>query len=654
MWEQSGMDLECLLSDFTTFTTAPEHFLSANAELVKSFTKLTKTLYDNTKDLEPNSLSRLIIENFDDEQIWQEIELQNEPVILDMVANVAKVFAAKDNLTLLTTSDSEEDELRDSEGEEHSDVVKAEYDGSQDLFPELNEKHFKMESSEESDSDFDDSDFEITEPKVKTKHKPQGSNIKRTEPSVVDDYFFNLADMENFLVMEDAKEERKRKKEEQHDDESEDDDEIDMFDDIPSTDEEDDADEGEKHSRDLKYQDFFDEPGDVKSTSEKKKKVKFDVAIQENMHEVDEEDFSDVKDSDSGNEIEEKNQPESSDGEDIRDIRGGHEFKPRSTYEKRQVKLKENINKLENANVGDKPWQLTGEISSTKRPDNSLLEEHLEFDHTTRPAPIITEETTLTLEQLIKQRIKDEAWDDVERKVKPKEEAFEYRKRITLDQEKSKQSLGEIYEQEYLKQNQQTAEEENKEHADINKMMNCLFLKLDALSNFQYTPKPAIPEIKIVSNIPSISMEEVAPITVSEADLLAPEEIQEKTKVGEIKGDTEKTCTDKKRERRQKKAAQHIRQEERKQRNKMVDKKNPGIGNKYSKKAALQKLEKQSKADGKTTIIKDDGNIDKNAYSSSKSFFTKLQDEVSSEIKVIKAKKKKKEKLAVTSSKLKL
>lgn len=47
-----------------------------------------------------------------------------------------------------------------------------------------------------------------------------------------------------------------------------------------------------------------------------------------------------------------------------------------------------------------------------------------------------------------------QAWDDVVCKEKPKEDAFEYKKRLTLDHEKSKLSLAEIYEQEYIKLNQ--------------------------------------------------------------------------------------------------------------------------------------------------------------------------------------------------------
>ena len=47
-----------------------------------------------------------------------------------------------------------------------------------------------------------------------------------------------------------------------------------------------------------------------------------------------------------------------------------------------------------------------------------------------------------------------QAFDDVVRKVKPKDNLVEYKKRLVLDQEKSKESLAAIYEQEFIKQTQ--------------------------------------------------------------------------------------------------------------------------------------------------------------------------------------------------------
>ncbi len=62
-----------------------------------------------------------------------------------------------------------------------------------------------------------------------------------------------------------------------------------------------------------------------------------------------------------------------------------------------------------------------------------------------------------------------------------------------------------------------------------------------------------------------------------------------------MKGDKEKTMTDKKRARREKKKRQREKQKQREKKEKLIEKMNPGLGNKYSKEKAMRDLEKQSK-----------------------------------------------------------
>lgn len=68
------------------------------------------------------------------------------------------------------------------------------------------------------------------------------------------------------------------------------------------------------------------------------------------------------------------------------------------------------------------------------------------------------------------------------------------------------------------------------------------------------------------------------------------------------KTSTEKEKTDRLRERRKKKAAQRIRQKEKERNEKIVDKANPGLGNKHAKNNALRKLE-QAEKEGTVTLV---------------------------------------------------
>jgi U3 small nucleolar RNA-associated protein MPP10 len=78
-----------------------------------------------------------------------------------------------------------------------------------------------------------------------------------------------------------------------------------------------------------------------------------------------------------------------------------------TAHEKRQRNMQKIISEMEQENVAVKDWTMIGEASVKNRPVNSLLEEDLEFEVASKPVPVVTEEVTQSLEDLIKKRIAD-------------------------------------------------------------------------------------------------------------------------------------------------------------------------------------------------------------------------------------------------------
>ncbi|RKP17782.1 hypothetical protein ROZALSC1DRAFT_30448, partial [Rozella allomycis CSF55] len=163
----------------------------------------------------------------------------------------------------------------------------------------------------------------------------------------------------------------------------------------------------------------------------------------------------------------------------------------KSSFEKHQERMNKMIADLEKENVSEKPWTMIGEVTSKVRPENSLLEEVVEFDQT-KPVPEISEEVARSLEDIIKQRIIQNAFDDVQRRyedVKPVSTELD-----EVSQEKSKESLAQLYEEDFKKKNNSEYKSEadkklEKEKFEIKALFNELTQKLDALSNFNFTPR---------------------------------------------------------------------------------------------------------------------------------------------------------------------
>eukprot|EP00656_Telonema_subtile_P041543 TRINITY_DN4673_c0_g1_i1.p1 TRINITY_DN4673_c0_g1~~TRINITY_DN4673_c0_g1_i1.p1 ORF type:complete len:645 (-),score=248.09 TRINITY_DN4673_c0_g1_i1:176-2110(-) len=527
----------------------PHVLLTPNTELVDSVCLPTvKDFYAEAKKSESKQfgvLPELLTEGFDVDQVWEQLQLRNKPLVRYLKKCAKKLLTEEDQITLAEGMEME------SEEEAHGDDA----------------------------SDEDISGDEIDEPSSK-----KASGSKKRKQGGLEDGFFNLDEMNSFL---DEQEEQEGK-----DDESDEDDEegLDYFEDVGSESDEHDDQTG------AQYKDFFDHPEDAEKNSEDEefgqerfeneeedeevelralmKGKDSDLARgnnpfaehddeesdEEGEEEGDEEDagFMDEGDEedDEGGDFEDQGEEEQEDEEeDEEEADAG----PQSAFERQQAKIQQQINKFEEEAVGEKSWLLKGEASKHGRAKDSLLAPDLEFEHTVKAAPAPTEERLESIEALIKTRILDELWDDVVRKEETVGADRATSSLPEVSNEKSKEGLGELYEQEYREEvmGEVKEDEMDKEEQEIVEQWTRLCYSLDALSNFHYTPKPPKPEMETRANVPAVAMEEAVPMAVSDAAMLAPEEVFNKnahTGDKSHKGEDELTKEERRSRRRAKKA----------------------------------------------------------------------------------------------------
>ena len=144
------------------------------------------------------------------------------------------------------------------------------------------------------------------------------------------------------------------------------------------------------------------------------------------------------------------------------------------------------IKEIEKQMLSKKKWNMKGEVTSKERPIDSLLSNPMDFEISLKNPPIPNQEYTNLLENIIKNRIKDNLFDDPIYK-----NPFQLNKKNQNDFEinftKNQKGLSEIYEEEYTGNKvSQSKSDEIKKECDI--MCEELYKVFDRLTNSHFMP----------------------------------------------------------------------------------------------------------------------------------------------------------------------
>lgn len=550
----------------------PELLLEPSADearkVAKDAREFVKLFYDAAQAHCPQAVRTLtkdvasmVVDGFDRDQIWEELEVQNVPLRRQLRRNVVRMAEAPKGAISL----------------DFTDIIKATSSTASPVARSTAGKHRRQEV-EEDDSDGDEGEGE-EEPDdvldVKADKEAADEDDEEDEPpqesGQIEDRFLDLKDMAEFLDRGDAGKLRL--------DEDVGDSDFDILEAGDLGDDDDGVD-----AKNAKFSDFFGSRDDVErkpSGQDKPKKTLEDAMKDVGDDEGEEEEGlpdadEDLSDEEAALEAQIRklqaqggdDGEEDDDGEDDADSGkegddDGEKKGSRSLYEmdKSLKNLEDEVSKLEEEQMSDKHWTLKGEISGKERPMNSLLEVHLDqpmssftahraeanseaaggdddedLDDAMDAAGLGSEKKGkgFDVDAIIRQRIWDEAFDDVIRKEElppsQRPQGSEQDAVESLNFEKSRVGLGDIYAKQYeaemLGHKTDGEVKEDKEKTDAKALFAKVMFKLDQLTNAHFTPRPPMAGMdgKTISKVPSVKMEETIPLVMSDASLKAPEE----------------------------------------------------------------------------------------------------------------------------------
>ncbi|KAI9087515.1 hypothetical protein K1719_030385 [Acacia pycnantha] len=545
----------------------PVPWLTRDPSLTQTARVASQYIFSSLRPLSKKSpLDELLVDGFDAEQIWQQIDLQSQPLLPTLRRRLKRLEETPEEISRIKEALEGKKKVEGITKEEQHE----ESDGFDDELDELDDEEDE-EGVEEEGNEGEKRGKAVAEDEESEEEEEDGLESKEEEEEgdyggIQDDHL-KMKDLEKFLSQEEKNFENDEAGQlKEADDESDEAGEFGLGDD---------EDEDPEYFKYAIFEDFFRGkkgriPQQEKGKMEKRLKLKkrltqgsedsdeddmdFDGRVKQKERSTQGPEDSDEDDMEFDGRVKQKErltqEPEDPDEDDMEF--DGRKEEAISTHEKQEQMIREKIAQMEKSNLEPKTWTMQGEVTATKRPVNSALEADLDFEQNVRPAPVITEEVTASIEEIIKKRILEARYDDVQRA--PKLPSKAPREVKEWDENKSKKGLAEIYEEEYVQKTDPASaplsfKDEQKKEASM--LFKRLCLKLDALSHFNFAPKPVVEDMSIQVNVPALAMEEIAPVAVSDAAMLAPEEIF--AGKGDIKEEAELTKAERKRRRANKK-----------------------------------------------------------------------------------------------------